>query len=489
MRLGVLLPTLVLALLVATGFAALIEMAWSALANVQGVDAVWSALWSLPVLLFVTIVAWLQRRRPRRSAAIAASAVALLLLAGYLSLRYAQMALPALAASLVIGVDWLGLKLERLTRSRRVLRQELTRLAEAVFDATGNSRSDQPPVGSDAFAAWIAEIHRDLATLHDSHALLSGVFDGSPVAMILQDQERVLLNTTAQTLLGLESRVAPAPFLEALAVKLAGTPRTGEFFDPESERHFVVNQTRLMGDREMWLWSVLDVSATHHLKRQRDQLLTFFMHDLRHPLSSILAVTGDEHVAPTTPTPQQFVEIRRLARLGLRWAENMAALLQASTLEPKNFKQIPLHEVIDEAVQTWWTHARAVGIELALVGNDEVTVRGHRESLLRVVSNILHNAIEHSPPGSSVILVSTRSPLGTQFRARNQVLEPGKRRPGLGLGLRYVESVAKQHGVSFAAGMAADGEHFEATLHFLADVLRAPPSRRAILAKQMENKP
>ncbi len=323
-----------------------------------------------------------------------------------------------------------------------------------------------------------------LADLHESNALLGGVFDLSPVAMALHEPEHVILNAAAQQLLGTERDADPARFLRALSEKLGAAPRTGEFVNVDSERHFVVNQTRLVGAGELWLWSILDVSATHQLKRQRDQLLTFFMHDLRHPLSSILAVTGDEHAAPVAPTPQQFAEIRRLARLGLRWAEDMAALLQASSLEPRTFQQIPLHEVVDEAVQTWWIHARTSGIELKLMSNDEVNVRGHRESLLRVISNLLHNAIEHSPPGSVVILGSTRSPLGTQLRIRNRVLAPGDRRRGLGLGLRYVQSVAKQHGISFAAGMPADGEHFEATLHFVADVLRAPPSRRALQAQR-----
>jgi signal transduction histidine kinase len=121
------------------------------------------------------------------------------------------------------------------------------------------------------------------------------------------------------------------------------------------------------------------------------------------------------------------------------------------------------------------------GSSVTLAGGQSVTVRGDREQLRRVVSNLVDNAVRHA--ASSVTVAVTRSGRdallsivddgpGIPEADRNRVFERFTRlddarardQGGAGLGLAIVRELVRGHGGSVVLGDAAPGLRVEVRL-------------------------
>jgi signal transduction histidine kinase len=121
------------------------------------------------------------------------------------------------------------------------------------------------------------------------------------------------------------------------------------------------------------------------------------------------------------------------------------------------------------------SQAERRGVELAVEGQGDLSVRGDREGLLRAVRNLAANAIQWSPAGSTVevrlvgldgaieVTVDDAGP-GVPLELREEIFRPFVRGPslngqriGYGLGLAIVRSAVDSQGGTIEVGSAPQG--------------------------------
>lgn len=214
-----------------------------------------------------------------------------------------------------------------------------------------------------------------------------------------------------------------------------------------------------------------DVEKLAELNRMKDVFLSTASHELKTPLSSVIAyaeLLGDQEDKLTREQSREFVgrlrgEAQRL--LGL-----VDDILDLSRLESGamvlKLRPVSLNEIVATAVETTWGLARKYGIELRTdlaeglppAALDEVKIR-------QVVVNLLVNGVKFSPRGSTV---SVRTLADERFlRVEVNDVGPGiapatalhifelfgqgagadgEGRNGLGLGLHLVKRLTELHG-------------------------------------------
>jgi signal transduction histidine kinase len=214
-----------------------------------------------------------------------------------------------------------------------------------------------------------------------------------------------------------------------------------------------------------------DVEELSELNRMKDVFLATASHELKTPLSSVLAyaeLLGDQEDRLTREQSREFVgrlrgEAQRL--LGL-----VDDILELSRLESGNLAlklgAVSLNEVVRNAIETSKGLARKYGVEVATeleeplprLPLDEVKIR-------QVVANLLVNGIRFSPRGSTVTVRSKSE--GRFLRVEVNDVGPGiapatavhifelfgqvagadgEGRNGLGLGLHLVKRLTELHG-------------------------------------------
>jgi signal transduction histidine kinase len=181
------------------------------------------------------------------------------------------------------------------------------------------------------------------------------------------------------------------------------------------------------------------------------------VHDLRQPLAA-LRLTLD--VLEETRLLEKS-HLQRCQRSVVRLADMVDDLLLLSA--PAQLPMAPLrlgplvHELADEHVE----HARRREVSIAITVREDPMVLGARQSLQRGIGNVLDNAIEMSPPGSTVEIVVDANDTdgvveicdqgpGVPHELRQRVFEPffTTRTAGTGLGLAVTRCVAQAHGGS-----------------------------------------
>ena len=220
------------------------------------------------------------------------------------------------------------------------------------------------------------------------------------------------------------------------------------------------------------------------LQQQVDALQRFTAdasHELRHPLTALrtllAAVPADLRQHPGLAWPQLDRLSRRMGEL-LEDLLTLARLQQSgdgSEARPRHWQRFDLLELLEDLIRCYAPQAAARGISLRLSPAPEehsVPVEGDSEELLRLFTNLLVNAIRHSPEAGSVSLevtaptrrvqvaVSDQGP-GIPMAQREQVFDrfwSGADRGGhSGLGLAIGRAIARRHGGELRLGESRPG--------------------------------
>jgi two-component system sensor histidine kinase CreC len=189
-------------------------------------------------------------------------------------------------------------------------------------------------------------------------------------------------------------------------------------------------------------------------------------HEIKSPLTAIRASAELLEGELPPERRQHFVqtierEVDRLAQLADRQLE-LAALERADRLQ--HVEPVSLQALLQEVVRsaTPVAAARGLTLRIELAGVD--TVRGDRLLLLQAVDNLLRNALDFAPTGTTITLAASSDTRGIWLTVQDQgpgipdyararifdrfysLPRPANGRKSTGLGLNFVREVAELHG-------------------------------------------
>ncbi|MDX1892518.1 HAMP domain-containing sensor histidine kinase [Mycolicibacterium sp. 050158] len=163
---------------------------------------------------------------------------------------------------------------------------------------------------------------------------------------------------------------------------------------------------RYQARRTVWEQQIRESEET--AEQSRRQLVAFVSHDLRTPLAGIRAVA--EAIADGVVEPDEVIlHAKHIEHETIRLSEMVDDLFEmskinAGAVQPA-YDKVALDEVVDDVVSAHRIAAERAGVALhARVPAKPVGVIGSDRALVRVLSNLVANAIAHTPEGGTVEL-------------------------------------------------------------------------------------
>ena len=327
-----------------------------------------------------------------------------------------------------------------------------------------------------------------LAKARENEARKVAVVRACPDAIISMDQQGRILefNPAAEELFGytraealgrdLADTVIPPTLREAHRQGLAHHRVTGE--GPVFGKRVELNGMRRDGSEfpvELAIQQIdidgpptftsflRDITKRKQAEQQRERLLGVVGHDLRNPLNSIIMGVALLLASGDLPEPQLKVA-RRVQSSARRMTRMIADLLDFERSRegaiPIVRKQGRLLEVVTQAIDELAVHHPPGTVRLHAPA--ECAGAWDADRLTQVVSNLVGNAIQHSPAGSPVTVGLAERGDTIILEVSNQNLagpippedlprifnafRRGKHSSGLGLGLYIVQLIARAHG-------------------------------------------
>ncbi|CAA0110362.1 Alkaline phosphatase synthesis sensor protein PhoR [Mycolicibacterium vanbaalenii] len=163
---------------------------------------------------------------------------------------------------------------------------------------------------------------------------------------------------------------------------------------------------RYQARRTVWEAEIRDSERAAEQSRRR--LVAFVSHDLRTPLAGIRAVS--EAIADgVVPDDEVKVHAKHIEHESVRLSEMVDDLFEMSKINAgaltPSFDKVALDEVVDDVLAAHRIAAERAGVQLkADLPAQPVRVVGSDRALVRVLSNLVANAIAHTPEGGSVEL-------------------------------------------------------------------------------------
>ena len=163
---------------------------------------------------------------------------------------------------------------------------------------------------------------------------------------------------------------------------------------------------RYQARRTVWEQEIRD--SERAAERSRRRLVAFVSHDLRTPLAGIRAVS--EAIADGVVTDDEVrIQAKHIEQESIRLADMVDDLFEMSKINAgavqPTYEQVALDEVVDDVIAAHRIPARRAGVTLrAELPEQPVRIVGSDRSLVRVLSNLVANAVAHTPDGGSVTL-------------------------------------------------------------------------------------
>ena len=219
------------------------------------------------------------------------------------------------------------------------------------------------------------------------------------------------------------------------------------------------------------------------LEVSRRQLVAWVSHDLRTPLAGLHAMAEalEDGIAaePARYHRQIRAEVGRLARMVDDLFELSCAEAGARPLSPG---QIALEDLVNDAMASTEALARARGVRLTSAADAPLIVQADPREMSRVLTNLLVNAIHHTPEQGSVHVMAAPEAGGALLAVADgcggipeadlacvfDLAWRGSRErgpdTGAGLGLAIVRSIVEAHHGQVSVVNTTEGCRFEVRL-------------------------
>lgn len=229
------------------------------------------------------------------------------------------------------------------------------------------------------------------------------------------------------------------------------------------------------------------IARLQELEQQQKQFIGNISHELKTPLTSILAYADLLQLYQDDPKllGDARGQIRKEAERLYKLVEQA---LRLSAMDVYDFEtkaaEVAVLPLLQETVERLRAKAEAMGVALK-TSLSEGSVWADPENVTHMVINLLDNAIKYNKPGGSVTLSNKRGAdpegreavlievsdtgIGIPETARQRIFDPfytvspdrSRTSGGTGLGLPLVRSLAeKQHGFVWLAESGPDGSRF-----------------------------
>jgi signal transduction histidine kinase len=194
------------------------------------------------------------------------------------------------------------------------------------------------------------------------------------------------------------------------------------------------------------------------------RMIAMIVHDLRGPLTGILAASGElvrrDPADPGAPAPEELGrEIRDEAERLQRMCADLLDVTRASQAGAERVED-DLDAVVETALAPLVEEASRAGVELELDLASGARILVDEDGLRRALRNLASNALDAMPDGGVLRIASTREEdaalvvvadtgVGIPEEIRSRVFEPfvtARKRGGTGLGLAIVKKVVDDHG-------------------------------------------
>lgn len=163
---------------------------------------------------------------------------------------------------------------------------------------------------------------------------------------------------------------------------------------------------RYQARRTVWEQQIQD--AERAAERSRRQLVAFVSHDLRTPLAGIRAVS--EAIADGVVSDAEVrTQAKHIEQESIRLSEMVDDLFEMAKINAgaitAPYERVALDEVVDDVLNIHRIAAERSGVSLQVdLPEKAVRVIGSDRALVRVLSNLVGNAIAHTPSGGTVKL-------------------------------------------------------------------------------------
>ncbi len=247
-----------------------------------------------------------------------------------------------------------------------------------------------------------------------------------------------------------------------------------------------------VGVRPMGRLIVLrDMTEEHALERLREDMTHTMVHDLRNPLTGIVAALNmvvDGFMGELRPEQRQVLSIAQSS--SDRMMQLVNAILDVNRLEsgrmPVNLMTVNVSDLLREVLPAQTTIARGKHIQLDCdLPADLPAVQADAALIQRVLQNLIGNALKFTPEGgdvhvaahvlaesvnSTVVVMSIHDngpgiPLEIQSQLFQKFVTGGQQEHGSGLGLAFCKLAIEAHGQRiWVESTAGEGTTFTFTL-------------------------
>ncbi len=228
-----------------------------------------------------------------------------------------------------------------------------------------------------------------------------------------------------------------------------------------------ISPLRIIGDVfDGFVVNFSDISLLKASEQKRNEALNFLSHDLRSPLSSMIALIElAKNKTSVDEMHSMLGSMENNTHKTLHIAEQFLQLSRATTNENIHFHDIDFNSVVLNAIDQIWALSNKMKVSITHeFSQDELWTHAEPDLLERAILNLLSNAIKHSAAGTCVrvtvklneneiscCVIDQGSGIPSEdlphlFEMFRRTQGTGvERKYGIGLGLAFVDAVARRH--------------------------------------------
>jgi len=410
--------------------------------------------------------------------------------------RTSTLVVGIIAAAVVAGLLASFSIMARLLRPLSALSQTVRRIAEGDLDARA------PTGGKDEIAALGAEFNvmaerlrqyrsSSLGELLQAQQASQAAIDSLPDPVLVVDAEGAILHLNGAADAVIRRAPGAAPSVAALEPDLRATVERvrahvlggkGSYvprgFDeavkvegPEGARSLLPRASPLYSEEGAITAATIvlqDVTRLMRFDELKNDLVATVAHEFRTPLTSLrmaIHLCADEVVGPLT---EKQADLMLAARQDCERLQSIVDdLLDLSRIQSGRLVlsrgRVSPRALVDTALHAYRAEAADGGVTLSGVAGEHLPdVSVDRERIDLVLSNLVANAIRHTPAGGSVEVTAVEGEGAVRFEVkdtgsgilpeyRDRVFEkffrvPGAPAGGVGLGLYLAREIVEAHG-------------------------------------------